>query len=73
MGWHVMENATPGQQGASFLPPLGIFFAILHCCFILVVKERSPEIFVELNLGLCDIPESSIFSCTYIINLIMTT
>ena len=24
-------------------------------------KERTPEIMVEVNLGSCDIPESSIF------------
>ena len=25
MGWHGVTDATPGQQGASFLPPLDIF------------------------------------------------
>ena len=56
-----------------FLPPLGIFFRF-SCYFIIVVaKEKSPEIMDELNLGLCDILESLIFSCTHIIHLIATT
>ena len=25
MGWHVVATATPRQQDASFLPPLGMF------------------------------------------------
>ena len=40
-------------------------FAIFYCCFILVTKDRYLEILVELNLAICDIPESSIFSCTH--------
>ena len=52
---HGAANATPSQQDASFLPHLGIFYY----CYIFVVKEKSPEILVELNLGLCDIVESS--------------
>ena len=63
-------KSTPGQQDASFLPPHG-FFAIFYCCFIFLHKKRSPEILVQLNLGLCDILESSIFSCTHIVHLIV--
>jgi len=55
---HGVAIATAGQQDASFLPPLGIFFAIFYCCFILVDKERSLEILIQHNLGLCDILES---------------
>ena len=61
MGWHGVANATPGQQDASILPPLGIFY----CCLIFVAKEISPEILVELNLGLYGILECSIFFCTH--------
>ena len=51
----------PVQLNASFLPPLGIFYSF--CCYsIFIAKGRFPEIFVELNLGLCDILESSILS-----------
>ena len=69
MGWHGV--ATPRQQYASFLPPMGIF-TIFYCCYIFVAaKEKTREILVELNLGLCDILESSIFSFTHIIQLIV--
>ena len=67
---HGVANATPRQQDASFLPPLGIFFTMFYCCYVFVVKEKS-EILVKLNLGLCDILESSIFSCTHIIHSIV--
>ena len=40
MGWHGVANATPGQQDASFLPSLGIAYR----CFIIVAKERFPDI-----------------------------
>ena len=69
---HGVANAIPGQQDVSLLPPLGIFFAIVYCCKI-VDKERSPEILVQLKLGLSDILESSIFSCTHIVHLIVIT
>ena len=42
-------------------------------CFIFVTKEKSPEILVELHLGLCVILENSIFSSTRIIYLIFET
>ena len=72
MGWHGEANATPGQQNATFLPPLGIFLHFFNCCFIFVDNERS-EIVVQLNLGLCKILESSIFSCTHIVHVIVIT
>ena len=62
MGWHGVANATPGQQVTSLLSP-----------FIFVDKKRSPEILVEFNLDLCNIPESSLFSCTHIVHLIVIT
>ena len=65
LGWHEVASATPGQQGASFLPPLGIL-CIFYCCFFFVAaKERSPEILAKLTLALCDTLESSIFSCIH--------
>ena len=73
MRWYGVANTTPGQEDSRFLPPLGNFFVIFSCCFIFVDEERSPEISVELNLGLYDILESSIFSCTSIIHLIVIT
>ena len=47
------------------------FFIICYCCYIFLVNEKYPEIMVELNLGLCDILESSIVSYTRIIQLIV--
>ena len=47
-----MANATPGQQDASFLPPLRIFLQ----CFIVVLslslaaKERSPKFWLRSTL-----------------------
>ena len=73
MGWHGVANATYGQQGASFLAPLRTFSVILYCCFIFRAKDRSPEMLAEINLGLCDILESSVFSCTHTIHLIVIT
>ena len=50
----------------------------LYCKFIVafhifVAKERSLEMLVELNLALCDMQESSIFSCTQTNHLIAIT
>ena len=67
-----MATVTPEQQDASFLPPLGTLLQ----CFIylyLLVKVKSLQILAELNLGLSDILQSSIFSCTHIIHLILIT
>ena len=66
MGWREVANA-------SFLPPLGIFLCNFHCCFIFIDKEKSPENLIQPNLGLCDILESSIFSGTHIVLLIVIT
>ena len=72
-GWHGVTNATPEQHDASFLPPPGDFLEILYCCFFFATRRGSPDISVELNLGLVDVPVSSIFSCTHIIHLIVIT
>ena len=56
-----------------FATPGNFFLHFSYYCIIIVVKEKSPEITDELNLGLCDALESSIFSCTHIIHLIATT
>ena len=69
-----MTNATPGQQDAIFLPPMRIFlqfFIVVFCCFIFVAKERSPNIVVEINLGLCKMQETSVFSWIEFIHLIV--
>jgi len=68
VGWHGVANATLGQQDASFLPLLRITLHISYCCIIILAKEISPKIIDKLNLGLFNILESSIFSCTHIIN-----
>ena len=65
MGLHGVANATPGQQDAIVLPPVKIFlqfFIVVSCCFISLAKESSPNIVVEINLGLCNIQENSVFS-----------
>ena len=77
MGWQGVANAihglleywTTGLLDYSFLQP-GNFSAIFDCCFIFVDTERSPGILAQLNLGLCYVLETSIFSCTYIVHLI---
>ena len=61
-GWHGVANAIPEN-----------FLGIFYCCFIFATKERSPEILVELDPGLFDVPVSFIFSCTHIIYLIVIT
>ena len=66
-----MKNTTPEQQNSSFLSPLGNFFAIFYCYFIFLDKKKSPEILVQLNLGLCDILGRSIFFSTQIFHLIL--
>ena len=48
MGW-------PRQQHASFFPPMGTFLQFFIAVISLQVKERSPEILAELNLGHSDI------------------
>ena len=61
MGWHGVAIAIPGQQDDSFSHPWG-HFPTYYCYFIFVFKERFPETYVELNLGLCDILMSSSMS-----------
>jgi len=46
-------------------------FPAIFLLHILVAKEGSPKILLELNLGIGDTLESSIFSCTHIIHLIV--
>ena len=60
-----LDNRIP-----AFSTP-GTYFAMSYCSFIFVDKERSPEILIQLNLGLYDILEISIFSCTHFIHLIV--
>ena len=67
MGWQMLPL---GNRMPAFCHPWE-FFTICYCCCVSVVKDESPEILVELNLGLCDILETSIFSCTHIIQLIV--
>ena len=64
MGW---QMPPLGNRMQAFCHPWESFLHFFYCCYILVAKEKSPEILVELNLGVCDILESSIFSCTHII------
>ena len=59
-----------GNRMPAFCHPWE-FFTIFYCCYIFLVKEKYPEILVELNLGLCDILESSIVSYTRIIQLVV--
>ena len=62
MGWQLPPLAT---RCHPFATPED-FLAIFYCCFIIVAaKESSPKILVEINLGLCNIQESSIFSCIH--------
>jgi len=70
-GWHGVANATPWATGSQLFATPKSFVCNFYCCLMFVHKKRFPEIFVQLNLGLCDILESSIFSCTHIVNLIV--
>ena len=61
-------------QDDIFFPLLGIFLAIVYCCFIFATaREKCPGILVELKFNLCDMLESSIVSHIYIIHLIVIT
>ena len=57
-----------GKKMPAFCHPWE-FFAKFYCCCIFVPKERYPECMFELNLGLCNVVESSIFSSTHITHL----
>ena len=59
--WHGVANATPWTTGWQLFATPGNSFAISYCCFIFVDKERSPEILVQLNFGLCEIIEDQSF------------
>ena len=62
------------SAGGHLLPTLGIFLAIVYCCFIFAAaKEKCPEIVVELKFNLCEILECSIVSYICIIHLIVIT
>ena len=50
----------------------GNFVAITYCFFIFVAKEKSPDILIELSLGLLNTRNFN-FSCTHIIILIVLT
>ena len=61
MGWHGVANSTPGQWGAILLPSLRIFLHFFYSCFIIVGKEKSPKILVEINLGLVQTRKFNLF------------
>ena len=42
----------PKATGCQLFAIPGDFFTIFYCCYIFLVKEKYPEILVELNLGL---------------------
>jgi len=67
MGWQML----PLDSGMPAFCQHWELFPLFCCCFICAAKERSREILVELNLHLCGILESSIFSCTHIIHSIV--
>ena len=58
MGWHGVANAPLGNSMPAFFHPWEFFYKF-YCCYIYVaVKEKSPEILLELNLGRSDVLES---------------
>ena len=67
------DKFHPYATGCQLLATPGNIFVIFCCCFIFLARERSLEIPLELNLGLSDLLQSSILSCTYSINLIVIT
>ena len=69
MEWQMLplSNRMP-----SFFHPEN-FLSISYCSFVFLAKERSPKILVEINLGLCNLQENSIFSCIHSMPLIVIT
>ena len=73
MGWHGGGKCHPWATGCHPFATPENFIAIFYFCFIIVAKQRSLKILVEINLGLCKIQENSIFSCIHFIHLIVIT
>ena len=51
MGWHGVPPLGIGCY--PFATPENFLAFFFYCCFIIVAKERSPKILVEMNLALC--------------------
>ena len=66
-------TCSPWATGCQLFATLGNFVEMFYYYFIVEVKEKSPNSLVDLNFGLCDLQESSLFSCTRIIHLILIT
>ena len=66
-----MSNGTPGHQNASFMPLMEIFSQSSIVVLSLLKRSDLLKFLVELNLGLCDILESSFFYCMASIHLIV--
>ena len=65
VGWHGVTKCNPRETECQLFATPGNVCIIFCCCFIFVAKERSREILVQLDLGLCDILEvQSFFSHT---------
>ena len=56
-GGHAVSKAPLGNRMPAFFHP-SEFFAIAYCSFIFCSEGRSPDILIELNLGLCEILEA---------------
>ena len=55
----------PWVTGCQLFATSGKFFAIFYYCFIFVDKERSPEILIQLNLGLVTARKFNLFLHTH--------
>ena len=71
MALHGVANAW--ATGCHHFATPENFPAIFYGCFIIVAKERYPNILVEINLGLSTIQKYSIFSCMHFIYFIVIT
>ena len=65
MGWQLPPAATGCHP---FSTPEN-FLAIFCLCFIIIAKERSSYILVEISLGLCNLQENSISYCIHSMHL----
>ena len=72
MGWHGVASVTPWSTACQLFATPGTYFAIFYSCILIfVANEKSPEVLIDLNFGLCDLRESSFFSSTHFIHLIV--
>ena len=62
---------APWATGCHLFATPENFLAIFYCCFIFVAMKKSPNILVEVNLGLCNIQGNSIFSRIHLIHFIL--